>query len=131
MNIMKLYLDRKDSLSKKGFQMAKIDTGFKKESELQSWANAVLRSLDIPFFHIEKGRGKNLTHRAGFPDIIGFKNGKLFAVELKGPYGKIEPAQEEWLSKLENEGAITGIVKTKNEFFSILEKLGFVEIGKN
>jgi hypothetical protein len=53
------------------------------ETKLQTEINEDLRKLGIKFLHIEKGRGKNKTHRKGWPDLLIFPGDKVYFVELK------------------------------------------------
>ena len=64
------------------------------ESKLQSAINQDLRELKINFHHVEKGRGRNQTHRKGFPDLAIFPgDGRVFFVEIKSADGRLKPAQ--------------------------------------
>lgn len=70
------------------------------EGDLQKEINKELRDAGIKYLHIEKGRGKNKTHRAGWPDLIIFPGkSRVFFVELKSPDKKLTDDQEifqEW-----------------------------------
>lgn len=76
-----------------------------RESELQADCNEFLRTLGIPFVHIEKGKGKNKTHRKGIPDlIITLKNSKVWFVELKTEKGDLDPEQIKFKNAVEQRG---------------------------
>lgn len=68
------------------------------EYELQKAINADLKKLGIRFKHDEKGRGKNRTHRGGWPDLIIFPGkSRVFFLELKSDSGQLKPSQEEFI----------------------------------
>lgn len=43
---------------------------------------------------------------AGYPDLTLVRNGRLVFAELKGPRGKLSPAQRDWLAVL---GTVPGV----------------------
>lgn len=51
-----------------------------------------------PFISVNSG--------AGYPDLTLVRNGRLVFAELKGPRGKLSPAQQEWLALL---GTVPGV----------------------
>lgn len=74
------------------------------ETKLQMEINDDLRKMGVKFFHPEKGRGKNKTHRGGWPDLSIFPGHDLvYFVELKTPTGVKSPKQVEfYLWAIEN-----------------------------
>lgn len=69
------------------------------EAELQREINKELKDRGIKFLHLEKGRGKNKTHRAGFPDLMIFpSDSEVFFVELKTKKGVLSNDQIEFQS---------------------------------
>ena len=92
------------------------------EAELQKKCNKLLKDNGIGFIHIEKGRGKNKTHRGGFPDILFWIGRKFYAVELKAPGKKATPEQLEYLKDLtDNGGAYTYVLKEYVHFESVVK----------
>lgn len=93
-----------------------------KEIDIQVFANGVLRRLNIPFIHIEKGsHDHSRTHRKGIPDILGWHRSRAFALELKRPGTKPKPEQLEYLAKLHAEGVLVGVVRSEDEFLNFLK----------
>src|SRR5262249_38472438 len=54
---------------------------------------------------IQAARLKGLGVRSGIPDLLALKDGKLFAMEIKAPGGKLTEAQEQMLIDLRAAGA--------------------------
>lgn len=48
----------------------------------------------------------------GFPDIAGVVNGRMFAIEVKTPTGRMSEAQRDWQQKLESNGVVYLIAKS-------------------
>ncbi len=96
------------------------------EAELQRACNETLRQLGIPYFHYEKGCGKNLTHRGGIPDLIFFHKGNAFAIELKAEGGNVSDAQTVTLKKLHDNGVHTRICFTHEAFIGILKEYNII-----
>lgn len=62
---------------------------------------------------------------AGFPDFAGVTPlGVFFALELKGAKGVLAAHQIEWLSKLEDTHAITGVARTPDEIRNFIKLCG-------
>lgn len=53
-----------------------------------------LRKNNILYWHAEKGKGVNKTHRGGWPDLLVLNDGKVMGIELKSKGKKLNPAQE-------------------------------------
>lgn len=61
--------------------------------------------------------------RRGIPDILGCRNGRMFAIELKAPKGKTSAIQDVELQRLREAGAHTCVARTLDEvkfFFEVL-----------
>lgn len=93
------------------------------ESKLQSLCNAYLRKRGIRFYHAEKGRGKNLTHRGGFPDLAIFLNKTVYFVELKTEHGKLSDEQKEFDLWAGGSGYAYHVVRSFEDFQKIMEVL--------
>jgi hypothetical protein len=87
------------------------------ESTLQSECNKLLKLYGVKFFHPEKGRGKNLTHRSGWPDLtICFQGGEVCFVELKTKIGVLSSEQREFQAWAVDSGYKYIIIRDKNDF---------------
>lgn len=62
--------------------------------------------------------------QVGSPDILGILSpaGRLVALEVKTAKGKTSEAQEAWLSKARELGAIAGVVRSIDEAFALVEQ---------
>lgn len=92
------------------------------ESELQSLCNAYLKKMGIRFYHPEKGRGVNKTHRAGQPDITALENGKVIFIELKNENGIMSPEQVDFQDLAEENNFPHFIVKSFENFVKIIRE---------
>ena len=91
------------------------------EYKLQKECNALLKKLKVYYSHMEKGRGKNTTHRAGIPDLTicpGY--GFCFFVELKTSEGKLNDKQKETRDRLIKEGYKYYVCRSYIEFVEVL-----------
>lgn len=61
--------------------------------------------------------------QVGSPDILGvLQGGRFVALEVKTAKGKTSEAQEAWLSRAKDLGAIAGVVRSIDEAFSLIER---------
>lgn len=62
--------------------------------------------------------------RRGIPDILGCRNGRMFAIELKAPKGKTSAIQDVELQRLAAAGSATCVARSLEEvqeFFRLLK----------
>ena len=58
--------------------------------------------------------------KRGTPDLLICKDGKLIAIEFKGPEGKVSAMQAVEHRKIRNAGGICEVVRTFEEFVEIV-----------
>lgn len=51
----------------------------------------------------------------GLPDVLHLEGGRLFALELKAPKGKVTPLQAATLLRLRAAGAVTEVVRSMED----------------
>lgn len=57
----------------------------------------------------------------GSADLIGCtREGRFLAVETKAKWGRLRPAQEEWLAKMERLGALVVVAKSFEDVWKVL-----------
>jgi hypothetical protein len=58
-----------------------------------------------------KVKGRYATVPSGTPDVLGYRHrdGRLLAIEVKGPGGKASEAQEAWLASAKACGVLCGV----------------------
>ncbi len=95
------------------------------EAQLQSICNQFMRQRGIEFIHIEKGRTRNTTHRAGVPDCVIFGKNKTIFIELKTDSGKVSDEQNDYLTKMQKLGHECFIIRprTIEMFYDIINEL--------
>lgn len=74
----------------------------------------------------EAGRFKALGVKAGVPDVLVLRAGRLFALELKALGGRLSDAQRDMLAALEAAGAATGVAYGLDEAIAQLERWGVI-----
>jgi hypothetical protein len=110
------------------------------EDELQLAVAQLLDSLGWFWWHtpnggkrgkIEAARFKALGVKAGVADVTiaepwhhGDNGGPMVAIELKGPGGRLQPTQREWLHRANRRGWLVAVCRTIDE---VLDVLQFVE----
>lgn len=62
----------------------------------------------------------------GIPDILALKAGRLVAIELKVPGGRLSPAQRETIAALKAAGARVEIADSLDDALSHLERWGIL-----
>jgi len=94
------------------------------EAYFQRQCNEYLRKRNVQFLHIEKGRGKNTTHRKGVPDLLVFPgDGRVFFIELKAPGGKLRPEQVEFFRDMRLRGYVCDVCYNFEHFVCIIERI--------
>ncbi len=82
--------------------IANVYEGKMTEKELTATLMKAARDCGYLAYHT----WRSFHSPAGFPDCVFVKPGRLIIAELKGPKGKVSPAQQEWLDTLRQ---VTGI----------------------
>lgn len=100
------------------------------EAELQKACVALLDASGLVHWRIPLGQagmvGRKTGSRGassilGFPDLCGITpDGVFWAVELKTDKGKLRPAQEVWIERLANSGALVRVVRSIGEMASFV-----------
>lgn len=74
----------------------------------------------------EAGRFKALGVKAGIPDVLALRDGRLYALELKALGGRLSPAQTEMLDQLRAAGAETAVAVGLDEALAVLSRWGLL-----
>lgn len=74
------------------------------ESEITAAIRGVLKSLGI--WHFKHWSGP-MTNPKGISDILGIYLGKMLAIEVKKPGGKLTPEQQRFIDRVKIEGGIS------------------------
>lgn len=97
-----------------------------------------LRTRAVPgmvWFHVPNGglRSKReaallkaMGVRAGVADLILFHGGKLYALEIKAPGGRVTEAQLQFLSDIDRAGAFTALPVGLDAALATLESWGLI-----
>lgn len=103
------------------------------ESELQKACIAMLDQSGLVHWRIPLGQagmvGRKTGSRGassilGFPDLCGItQEGQFWAVELKTDKGKLRPAQEVWIQRLADSGALVRVVRSVGEMAALVAYL--------
>jgi hypothetical protein len=75
---------------------------------------------------IEAAIMKALGVRPGIPDLLALKAGRLCAIELKAPGGKLSKAQQEMIAKLKAAGARVEVASSLDDALGHLERWGIL-----
>ena len=75
---------------------------------------------------IEAAILKGLGVRAGVPDLIAIKAGRVCALELKSPRGRLSKAQKETITQLQGAGAIVAVADRLDAALDKLELWGIL-----
>ena len=59
---------------------------------------------------------------AGIPDIVGSLNGRLLAIEVKTPKGRLSALQKLTLERLKKTGAIVGVARSVEDARAIISQ---------
>jgi penicillin-binding protein-related factor A (putative recombinase) len=65
---------------------------------------------------------KNAGYMKGVADILGIWRGKLLAIEVKTPTGKLSPEQKQFLSRVQEEGGIAFVARSVEDVKSWIER---------
>ena len=65
-----------------------------------------------------------LNAYAGFPDVAGFKDGRVLLLEVKKPKGKLSPAQERFRDYAAHFGVVVHVVRHPEDVTKIVESEG-------
>lgn len=77
--------------------------------------DAILADLNrLPSMKAIKIHG-SVYSRRGTPDIIGCHRGKMFAIEVKTPSGRLTPSQKREIEAWKKAGAIAGVATSVGE----------------
>lgn len=99
-----------------------------KESEIQKDILEVLKSQGM-FFRINSGIARSFSNNfmrlapKGTADIIGIKNGKAIAIEVKSATGKQSKVQILWQQQWESNGGIYIIARCIDDVLKIIQNL--------
>ena len=93
------------------------------ETQLQEQCNAYLRTRDIPFFHLAKGRAnaQKRIRSGSLPDLVIWWKGRCILVELKTDTGKLNENQREFFPKLEAQGFPVHVVTSFDAFVEVMK----------
>ena len=79
----------------------------------------------------EAGRFKALGVKAGVPDILALRAGRLYALELKAPGGRLSDAQHDMLAALKAAGAETAVAWGLDDALEVLERWGVIRASRS
>jgi hypothetical protein len=82
-----------------------------KEGQLTLSVKSMLKAAGI--FHWKNWGGP--MGYTGIADILGCYKGKMFAIELKAPTGKLTPEQERFLQNVRDNGGIAFVARSLDE----------------
>jgi hypothetical protein len=91
---------------------------------------------DVFFWHTPNGGKRHIAEAAkfkamgvvaGIPDILILKGGRLYALELKAPGGRLSPAQRLVGPRMEKCGATISVAKSIDEALVTLEYWGILK----
>jgi hypothetical protein len=72
---------------------------------------------------VEAAIFKGLGVKAGVPDLVIVYRGRFIAIELKGPNGRLTPAQKAMHGRLQGAGAVVTTAKSLEELAGFLAQL--------
>lgn len=87
----------------------------------------------MPIGPVMQRGGKNWSPNPlkGFPDIMGIctkvQRGRMWAVELKSPVGKISKEQAKWMARLKMAGAEVAVLRNMAEAILFFRTIGEYE----
>lgn len=77
----------------------------------------LLKSIGI--FHWKQFGGPMST--PGIPDIIGCYKGRMIAIEVKAPKGKVSPYQEQFIRQINEAGGLAFVAR---DIDTVIDQLG-------
>jgi hypothetical protein len=97
------------------------------ESELQENVSKTLRDLNIPFYHASSRAARQCVCLKNMPDIIFFKGGESYCLELKSKGGRLSSGQEKELKRLHEEGMHVKVIFTYDGFLETMKDWGLIK----
>jgi hypothetical protein len=79
---------------------------------------------------VDAAVAKAMGQRAGTPDLLLCHRGRLIAIELKAPKGRVSEAQAQCQHDLTLAGAVVTTVRSLEEFAAFIEQLGVPVKGR-
>jgi len=93
---------------------------YRTEAEVTRAIRGVLKTLGVIHWKQHQGLGSV----KGIPDIIGLWEGRMLAIEVKAPKGRVSPYQEQWIRRINQAGGIAFVARSPQD---VIEKLGVKE----
>jgi hypothetical protein len=90
------------------------------EAKITEKICAYLDSQKPSVWHFKVHGG--MFQQAGVPDIVGCKNGRFFALEVKTEAGTPTKLQEYVMNKIKAAGGISGVVRSVEDAKRLLDK---------
>jgi penicillin-binding protein-related factor A (putative recombinase) len=88
-----------------------------KEKHITKSIRDFLKVMGI--FHWKEHGG--LGSAPGVPDLVGCYQGRLLAIEIKTPTGKLSPQQEYFLTKINEAGGVAFVARSVED---VIDNLG-------
>lgn len=70
------------------------------------------------------GRDRYARQQNGVADILAWKGGKAYAIELKSAVGRLRPEQKAWLDRFTEEGGIAFVARSLDDVLRVLDPIG-------
>ncbi len=115
------YLDyklRRSLVDAHGHKELKLSRTEEKEAQLQRDCEEYLTKIGAWWLHLRNAK----RNKVGVPDLIIVYRGKIYGIELKSRGGKATKEQLINLAYLKAQGAVTGVIRSFEEFREILEE---------
>lgn len=77
----------------------------------------------------EAGKFKALGVKAGVPDLLAVRAGRLFALELKAQGGRLSEGQTDMLKQLTDAGVQTAVAVGLDDALAVLERWGLLRVA--
>ena len=87
------------------------------EALLTRSVRSLLNTVGIFHWKVWQGMGS----APGVPDIIGIHKGRMIAIELKAPKGKLSDAQQQFIDRINEAGGLAFCARTLDD---VIEGLG-------
>lgn len=98
---------------------------FLKRKEIEHWR--------MPIGPVMRNGGKTWSSNPlkGFPDLMGIctrtQRGRMWAVELKSPTGKVSDDQAKWMARLKMAGAEVAVLRNMADAILFFRTIGEIE----